>query len=207
MLLDDIFVINPVAHAYNLRPDNIQDNRYARGLRDLLLGMHEGWNPKGLGLSAEQQQTDWPVEVLAQTLFLESDVDMAAFHTLRLDSYLKDGLCRHEKTLEAVTRYPNRFLAYIGVDPTMGLDVCLREFDEQHAEIPDAVGLKMYPSGYAIPVLADGAIRASLTHCSRRRRRAASRRSRSTKQPLSARCRWILIASTTSRARPTLSRI
>ena len=58
------------------------------------------------------------MDVLAQTLFLESDVDVAAFHTLRLDSYMKDGLCRHEKTLEAVTSYPDRFLGYVGVDPT-----------------------------------------------------------------------------------------
>jgi uncharacterized protein len=149
VLLGDIFVINPVAHAYNLRPDNVQDNRYAHGLRDMLIDLHQTWNPPGIGLSAAEQQTDWPIEVLAQTLFLESDVDVAAFHTLRLDSYLKDGLCRREKTLEAVTSYPDRFLAYIGVDPTMGLDVCLREFDEQLSEIPQAVGLKLYPSQVA----------------------------------------------------------
>ncbi len=126
-MLDDIFVINPVAHAYNLLPENIQDNVSAESLRDMLLAMHESWNPPGLGLNAEQQQSDWPLDVLARTLFLESDVDVAAFHTLRLDSYMKDGLCRHEKTLEAVTKYPDRFLGYVGVDPTAGLDVCLRD--------------------------------------------------------------------------------
>ena len=52
-MLDDIFVINPVAHAYNLRPDNIQDNVYAESLRDMLTAMHETWNPPGIGLSAD----------------------------------------------------------------------------------------------------------------------------------------------------------
>lgn len=148
-MLDDIFVINPVAHAYNLRPENVQDNRSAESLRDMLTAMHESWNPPGIGLNAEEQQSDWPLDVLAKTLFLESDVDLAAFHTLRLDSYMKDGLCRHEKTLEAVTKYPDRFLAYVGVDPTAGLDVCLRELDEQLEDIPNPVGLKLYPSQVA----------------------------------------------------------
>jgi predicted TIM-barrel fold metal-dependent hydrolase len=148
-MLDDIFVINPVAHAYNLLPENIQDNVSAASLRDMLIGMHATWNPPGVGLGADEQQTDWPIEVLAKTLFLEADVDLAAFHTLRLDSYMKDGLCRHEKTLEAVSRYPDRFLGYVGVDPTAGLEVCLRELDEQLDDIPDPVGLKLYPSQVA----------------------------------------------------------
>lgn len=148
-MIDDMFVINPVAHAYNLRPDNVQDNHYAETLRDLLLVLHETWNPPGIAFGSAEQETDWPIEVLAQTLFLESGVDIAAHHTLRLDSYLRDGLCRHEKTLEAVTRYPKRFFAYVGVDPTQGLETCLREFDEQLEDIPDAIGLKMYPSQVA----------------------------------------------------------
>jgi uncharacterized protein len=138
-----------VAHAYNLLPDNIQDNPEAQGLRDLLIALHQTWNPPGVGLGADEQETDWPIDVLAKTLFVEADVDLACFHTLRLDSYMKDGLCRHEKTLEAVTKYPDRFLGYVGVDPTAGLDVCLRELDEQLEDIPNPVGLKLYPSQVA----------------------------------------------------------
>jgi predicted TIM-barrel fold metal-dependent hydrolase len=145
-MLDDIFVINPVAHAYNLRPDNLVASKYAKPLYDQLQWLHLGWNPPGVGLSPEEQATDWTVETLAKTLFLESDVDLAAHHTLRLDSYFKDGLCRHEKTLEAVSRYPQRFLAYVGLDPTKGLEACLHELDEQLAEIPNPVGLKFYPA-------------------------------------------------------------
>jgi uncharacterized protein len=145
-MLDDIFVINPVAHAYNLAPENLVPNKYARPLYDQLQWLHYSWNPPGVGLTPEEQSHDWTVETMARTLFLESDVDMAAHHTLRLDSYFKDGLCRHEKTLEAVTRYPQRFLAYVGLDPTKGLEACLRELDEQLADIPHPVGLKFYPA-------------------------------------------------------------
>lgn len=145
-MLDDLFVIDGVAHAYNLRPDNIQPNRHAAGLRDLLLALHVGWNPPGVSMSAEDQQTDWPIEVLARSLFLETDIDMAVNHTLRLDSYMKDGLCRREKTVEALTKYPDRFFGYVGVDPTDGIDVCIREVEDQLDELPQAVGIKLYPT-------------------------------------------------------------
>jgi Predicted metal-dependent hydrolase of the TIM-barrel fold len=145
-VLDDFFVINGVSHAYNLLPENIQPNRWAEGLRDLLLALHIGWNPPGVSMSESDQQTDWTIDTLARSLFLETDVDLAVTHTLRLDSYMKDGLCRREKTVEACTKYPDRFMGYVGVDPTDGLEVCLRELDEQMAELPQAVGLKMYPS-------------------------------------------------------------
>jgi hypothetical protein len=144
-MLDDIFVINPVAHAYNFLPENVTKTKYSHAFYDLLLTLIETWQGEN-GVPKDIQATDWTIETLAKTLFLESDVDLAATHTLRMDSYFYDGLCRHEKTLEAVTRYPDRFLAYVGVDPTAGLETCLREFDQQIADIPNAVGLKLYPA-------------------------------------------------------------
>jgi uncharacterized protein len=144
-MIDGMFVFNAVAHAYDLSDGNTQPNKYATAVRDQLVGLHRDWQP-GFGLGEREQRTDWPVEVLARTLFLETDVDMAATHTLRLDSYFKDGLCARHKTVEAVRRWPHRFVGYVGVDPTLGLDVCLRELDEQLDELPEAVGLKLYPA-------------------------------------------------------------
>jgi len=144
-MIDDVFVINAVGHAYNMDPSNIQDNRYARWLNDALIDVHKDWNPPDLLVSPELFYSDWPVETLAKTLFLESDVDVAAIHTLRLDSYFKDGQARHRKTHEAVARYPDRFLAYVGLDPTKGLEVCMEQLEQQLTDIPDAVGLKLYP--------------------------------------------------------------
>jgi uncharacterized protein len=144
-MIDGMFVMNAVAHAYNLTDANTHKTRHAQSLRDLLLILHRDWQP-GYGMSAKDQISDWPIEVLAKTLFLESDCDMAATHTLRLDSYFNDGLCARHKMVEAVRRWPQRFVGYVGVDPTMGLDVCLRELDEQMDELPQAVGLKLYPA-------------------------------------------------------------
>lgn len=139
------FVFNAVAHAYDLSDENTQDNKYARAVRDQLVSLHRDMQP-GVGLDAAEQCTDWNVDTLARTLFLETDVDMAAVHTLRLDSYFKDGLCARQKTVDAVRRWPHRFVAYVGVDPTLGLDTCVRELDEQLDELPEAVGLKLYPA-------------------------------------------------------------
>jgi uncharacterized protein len=144
-VIDGIFVINPVAHAYNLAPSNMK-SRPGEAVRDLLWAMHQGWQPPGIGMTYEEFHSDWSIDALARTLFLESDVDVAATHTLRLDSYFHDGLCSRAKTVEATTKYPERFLAYVGVDPTAGVEACVADLHEQMDELPDAVGLKMYPS-------------------------------------------------------------
>jgi predicted TIM-barrel fold metal-dependent hydrolase len=89
--------------------------------------------------------SDWPVEAVARTLFLETDVDMAANMYLRLDSWFKDGLCSRAKNVEAATRWPERYLTYVGVSPTQGLEACLKDLEEQMAELPNSIGLKLYP--------------------------------------------------------------
>jgi predicted TIM-barrel fold metal-dependent hydrolase len=144
-MIDDVFVINAVTHAYNLHDDNLRPNRYATALRDLFVNLHQGWNPPGLRVPPDVFVSDWPIEVLARTLFLETDVDMGVNHNLRIDSLFHDGLASREKNVEAGTRWPNRFFTYVGVDPMQGLDACLRDLEEQVRELPGSVGLKMYP--------------------------------------------------------------
>jgi len=144
-MIDGMFVFNAVTHAYNLTDENTQTAKNAQALRDIFCVLHKAWQPE-FGLNPLEMKTDWPIEVMARTLFLESDCDMAATHTLTLQSYFKDGLCSRAKTVEAVRRWPHRFVGYVGVDPTKGLDVCLRDLDEQLEEMPQAVGLKLYPA-------------------------------------------------------------
>jgi predicted TIM-barrel fold metal-dependent hydrolase len=144
-MLDGMFVFNAVSHAYNLTDENTQPARNAQALRDIFCVLHKQWQPE-FGVDPLQMISDWPIEILARTLFLESDCDMAATHTLTLQSYFKDGLCSRAKMVEAVRRWPQRFVGYVGVDPTKGLEACLHELDEQLDELPEAVGLKLYPA-------------------------------------------------------------
>ena len=89
--------------------------------------------------------TDWSPETLAGTLFVESDVDIAVHHRLRLDSLFTDGLCAQRKNVECVGRWPARFLTYAGVNPLEGVDACLADLRRQVAELPDTIGVKLYP--------------------------------------------------------------
>jgi uncharacterized protein len=147
-MIGDVFVINAVAHAYNLEPANIR-NVYGEAVRDVLIALHQTWQPEGVSVTAEEFATDWSVDAMARTLFLETDVDIAATHTLRLDSYYTDGLAARYKMVEAVKRYPDRFVGYVGLDPTKGLEHCMADLEEQLDELPQAVGLKMYPAQVA----------------------------------------------------------
>lgn len=130
-MIDGAFVINPTVHAYNLDDSNVRPNQYGMGFRDMLVNFHRNWNPAELRMPPEAYRTDWPMDILARTLFLESDIDVAANMNLRLDSWFFDGLCSRAKNVEAATRWPDRFLTYVGVDPTAGVDVCISDLEEQ----------------------------------------------------------------------------
>src|ERR1700750_929916 len=111
-MIDVMFVFNAVSHAYNLTDENTHKNRHAQSLRDLLLILHRDWQP-GYGLSAQEQASDWPMEGVAGSVFLAKGWHMAGTHTLRLDSYFNDGLCARHKMVEAVRRWPQRFVGYV----------------------------------------------------------------------------------------------
>ena len=58
-------------------------------------------------------------------------------------TWFKDGLCSRDKNVEAARRWPDRFLTYVGVSPTRGLEVCLRDLEDQMRELPNSIGLKL----------------------------------------------------------------
>lgn len=143
-MLDDLFVVNAVAHAYNLSSAN------ARGpvgtmVRDAFYGIHAHFNPPDWVLPPEDFCIDQSAELLARTHFLESDVDLIVYHTLRLDSLFHDGLCSFDKALELHERWPDRVVTYLGIDPTLGVERALGDLQEQHEQLPTAIGVKFYP--------------------------------------------------------------
>ena len=143
-MIDGIPVIDAVIHPFNLSLENVAGEVGAL-VRDAFYELHAHWNPPDLQAPREWFQTDQSAEVLAATLFLESDVDLACDHSLRLDSLFKDGLCARSKNVELNRRWPTRFFSYVGIDPTRGIQRCLDELDEQIAELPTAIGIKFYP--------------------------------------------------------------
>ncbi|MFM2042419.1 MAG: hypothetical protein RLY86_995 [Pseudomonadota bacterium] len=143
-LPDDVLVVDAVVHAFNFDQSNIA-SRYGEALWAMGHGMHVHFNPPGIAAPADLYLSDMPVAALAETMFLESPVDVAVTHTLRLDTWFKDGFCSAAKTEEAVRRWPDRFIGYVGIDPTRPLETCIAELEAQVAALPGAVGLKLYP--------------------------------------------------------------
>jgi predicted TIM-barrel fold metal-dependent hydrolase len=141
---DDVFVFDAVIHAYNLDPSNAR-NKYGLQLGALIAGIHATWNPPELTMDPAVFRGNAPMEAIVRTVFEESQTSMAAHHVLRLDSWFHDGLCSLDKTLEAVQRWPDRVVGYIGVDPLAGPDVYLDDLRRQMDTMPGAVGLKLYP--------------------------------------------------------------
>jgi predicted TIM-barrel fold metal-dependent hydrolase len=141
---DDVFVADPVIHAFNLAPSNVA-SRYGQQLHDMSYGLHAGFSPPEATIEREAYMSDMPVEALLDTVFLESQTDIAAHHTLTLNSWFKDGFCSRAKTEAAAKAHPERVLAYLGVDPCEGYEAAAEDLIAQHEALPNAVGLKLYP--------------------------------------------------------------
>jgi predicted TIM-barrel fold metal-dependent hydrolase len=144
-MIEDVFVFDATTHSFNLDESNVQDNRWAKALWDAFLEWHEVYSPPSATLASDLYMRNWPAESLAEVLFLESQTDMGGTHNLRLDSFFKDGLVDLEDVIEISKRWPNRFVTYLGVDPTEGPS-CLEDLKRQHELLPEAVGLKLYPA-------------------------------------------------------------
>ena len=139
------FIIDAVAHAYNLDPSNYADVASAKPISDLTyqiggMGSPEAqYNvPRGLYIN------DWAPEDIANILFKETATDMAVAHTLPLYCF-KDGMCSIEKSAEFVRRWPHRFRAYAAVDPLRS--DWKASFDRQ-LELFQPIGLKVYPTSW-----------------------------------------------------------
>lgn len=142
---EDEFIIDAVAHAYNLAPENYADVASAKPISELtyLIGGMGSPEPQ-YNLPRDAYIRDWRPEEIADILFKETPTDIAVSHTLPLYCY-KDGMCSVEKSAEFVQRWPNRFRAYAAVDPLRG--DAIAELDRQ-VELFGPIGLKVYPTSW-----------------------------------------------------------
>jgi predicted TIM-barrel fold metal-dependent hydrolase len=142
---EDIFVLDGVAHSFDMSEANFADARYARGVTDLQSALF-GAMPPPYGLEPEATLKDWPIEDTANLLFRESYTDAAIYHPVPI-YFFKDGLSGFHKALESTKRWPNRFVgSYCTVDPLR--KDALGEFERQFELLDNPVGLKLYPIGY-----------------------------------------------------------
>lgn len=144
-MIDDAFVIDAIAHCLNYSDANCVHG-WGEPVQDQLTGMHAAWNAPDEVLDREHLLMEMAPETMARTLFLESDIDMAVTHHLPTYSFFSRGLTTREQNEELVNRWPQRFIGYAGVDPTQGVDVAIRQLEEQMEACPRLVGIKLYPA-------------------------------------------------------------
>jgi predicted TIM-barrel fold metal-dependent hydrolase len=142
---DGMFVIDGVAHTFDMSDSNLAAPDYAEALRRLQASFFAG-QPAGYNLEPESTLRDWTVEETASILFRESRTDVAVFHPVPI-FFFKDGYSGFHKALEATRRWPQRFIgSYIAVDPLRPDP--LGEMERQFEQLENPVGLKLYPVSY-----------------------------------------------------------
>ena len=145
-MLGTLPVIDAVVHPFNFSEANSR-SRDGQFLSRMIETGHRNNSPEAYRIPEGVFLRDWGIEEIANAAFVESDTDLAVYHVLPLNAFA-DGGCSIDKALEAQRRWPNRFLFYIGVDPTSGkaaLDEMQRQYDALKG---DVVGLKLYPNSW-----------------------------------------------------------
>lgn len=145
-MMNDIFVLDAVTHAFNFAPENWYHLEHARAITDMSVAVVGDPPAPEYALTRDAIAREWPVEDTASMLFRESGTDVAIFHPLPITAF-RDGMCGIDKAIEARTRWPNRFIgSYACLDPLRGTDA-FPSLEEQ-VETISPMGLKLYPSSW-----------------------------------------------------------
>ncbi|MGQ4598935.1 amidohydrolase family protein [Nocardia sp. R6R-6] len=144
-MLDGKFVIDGVAHAYNVDPSNYAVQPTAQAITQMVYAVAGGNVPPEYAVPPEKWIRDWSTDEVTNLLFRESATDFAIFHPTPIGAY-HDGMTSVEKAADTIRRWPSRFLTYATVDPLRG-KAALEEFDRQ-VELLAPIGLKLYPSSW-----------------------------------------------------------
>lgn len=145
-MIDGMFVIDGVTHAYNHLPSNWEDAVLGQAMVDLAYALAANPPEPQYALNREVYLSDWQIPDVANLLFRESDTDVAVFHPLAISSF-KDGYSSLAKAAEALERYPSRFIgAYACVDP-LKKGEALKSLEAQ-VDMLKPLGLKLYPTSW-----------------------------------------------------------
>jgi predicted TIM-barrel fold metal-dependent hydrolase len=147
---DRPFIIDGVAHGYDFSPCNQaaestpeRTARFGQFAYQLGHASVESSAP-GYLLTLEEFTSRWHAEDLAHAMFVESDIDMAVYHSVEISSFFRDGASRFDTGVALKRAAPDRVLLYGCID-TFGDDV--RALDQMEMMATEGVsGFKFYPS-------------------------------------------------------------
>lgn len=145
-MLDDVFVLDAISHAYNFNPENRLGGAYADTIADAVYQLHLQYSPPGRDdLLLDQETFNTRIadaDVTAQSIFGESHTDACVYHELPIYGYFKDGGSPLAVGEEMRARWPGRVFIYGGISPHQpGALERVDELVEEHS----VNGLKLYP--------------------------------------------------------------
>jgi predicted TIM-barrel fold metal-dependent hydrolase len=138
-------VVDAVVHPYNLSPAN--QNPEALAQLESVHASHcryTGDPGSPFALTREEFFSDFPFDVLAEALFIESPTDYAFLHSLPNLGFALDYVTDPRRAAAFRDRHPERFGLFATVD-TPFTDRAIRQLEEQVREF-GVQGLKLYPA-------------------------------------------------------------
>ncbi len=99
------FLIDGICHPYNFSEENLK-GRFGRIFNGVLYAFHPLLNPPETALSKDEWQHDWQNDEFLETIFPESDTDMACVHSTPSLTLTMTALSRWRRgrTSSAATR-------------------------------------------------------------------------------------------------------
>lgn len=145
-MIDDMLVIDAVAHAYNVDPSNFVESAMGAVAGKIAYDVHVLCSPRDgdeWRLTPDQFLRKCDPEMLAWAFFAESHTDYACYHETPLFGFFKDGGSPRElgKAFRAST---GRAWSYGAVQP-WDTAAALEHLDQQLEE-DGIIGIKFYPS-------------------------------------------------------------
>ncbi|HEY1774740.1 MAG TPA: amidohydrolase family protein [Solirubrobacteraceae bacterium] len=141
-MIEDVFVIDGVAHSYNLQDDNFYDPQVRDKLRKYLYGCHTSCVPPEYWMPEEQFRRGEDPDLIASALFAESQTDYAAYHHTPLYGFQRDGGSALWVGEEMKRRWPDRTMIYGASAPNRPDAV---EYVDELIDGHGAAALKLYP--------------------------------------------------------------
>jgi predicted TIM-barrel fold metal-dependent hydrolase len=140
---DGVFVFDAHTGFWDASPRNTK-NKYGDAFIETFYAFHNGFNPTGQPQwTMDYEKTfrkvdpDWYLE----TMFVQSDNDMAILSTQVLSDFYHDGFCTADRNAEFVKRAPERLIPLGAVDPRM--PGAVEEIERQVTEL-GMQGFKWY---------------------------------------------------------------
>lgn len=142
-MIEDVLVVEGVAHDYNFLPENCVDPVLGRAIGEHMYGLHKKWGGPGYGVerSIYLDHGAGP-QILGRAILAESQSDIVVYHGTPIYGLFRDGGSPLSTGLAMRELWPNRVLVYGDVAPLRPGAV---DRVDELVDVYQVNALKLYP--------------------------------------------------------------